>query len=334
MRSVRVPGASRILRHDYPVNWAIWRALFRLHPDCVIVSGWSTFAAQAAIAWCRLRGVPYFLVVESHDRNPRPNWRRRVKGAVVPRVVRGAAGILVTGTLARESMLARGADPERIRIFANTVDVADFGERADRLSTRRPELREALGLSPDDIAVLSVARLASEKGLDTLLRAVDRAADPRIAVLVAGEGPERGSLERLAAQLGVRLTLLGDLEWERIVEAYASADMFVLLSTSEPWGVVVNEAAGCGLPLILSDAVGAAYDLLVDGENGRMVSAGDVEAASTAVAELAASPTTRAKWGSASRRIAADWDYDSSVRGLLELLEMERGRNGTMGGSA
>ena len=60
--------------------------------DCVVVSGWSTFASQAAIVWCRLCRVPYVLVVESHDHDPRRAWRRSVKNAVVPRVVGNAAG--------------------------------------------------------------------------------------------------------------------------------------------------------------------------------------------------------------------------------------------------
>jgi hypothetical protein len=126
LRGLRVPGARRILHHDYPLTPGVVGALANAHPDVVVVSGWSTFAAQAAIAWCRLKGVPYLLVVESHDEGPRAGWRRTVKGTVVPPIVERAAGLLVTGTLARDSMIARGAHPERVRIFANTIDVEAF----------------------------------------------------------------------------------------------------------------------------------------------------------------------------------------------------------------
>ena len=127
LRGLRVPGAERILHHDYPVTPGVVPALADIRPSVVVVSGWSTFAAQAAIAWCGLKDVPYVLVVESHDEGPRPGWRRRVKGTVVPPVVQRASGILVTGTLARDSMLARGAAPERVHLFANTIDVDAFG---------------------------------------------------------------------------------------------------------------------------------------------------------------------------------------------------------------
>jgi glycosyltransferase involved in cell wall biosynthesis len=316
LRGARLPGAHRVLHHEYPITPGIARALDAARPDVVVVSGWSTFAAQAAIAWCRLRHIPYILVVESHDEGPRPGWRRKVKGAVVPRIVSGSSGALVTGTLARRSMVERGAPPERVRVFANTIDVKAFGEQATRLAARRTELREALGVEPDDVVVLSVARLAPEKGHDVLVHAVAGAGDPRLRLVLTGEGPDRERLEDLAQVRGVRLTLTGDVEWERIVEAYVAADIFALLSEREPWAVVVNEAAACGLPLVLSDRVGAAHDLLKHGENGFLVQAGDVDAAAAALGRLAEDPALRDAYGARSRELASDWGYGPSVAGF------------------
>lgn len=316
---IRLPGARRLLRHDYPITPSVLRILRRRRPDVVVVSGWSTFASQAAIVWCRARRVPYVVVVESHDRDPRPGWRRAIKGTIVPGVLGHAAGVLVTGSLARESVIARGARPDRVAVFANTVDVEAFGERADRLAARRTELRNALGLRNGDVAVLCVARLAREKGIDTLLRAAADAGEPAVAVLVGG-GPERSPLERLSHELGLRATFAGDLPWERIVEAYAACDVFALLSTHEPWGVVVNEAAACGLPLVLSDRVGAAHDLLVPGENGVLVPNGDQISATTALRALAEDASLRARAGEASRRIASHWGYQPSVEAFVRLV--------------
>jgi glycosyltransferase involved in cell wall biosynthesis len=317
LRGVSVPGAEKVLHHDYPLTPGIAGALAAALPDVVVISGWSTFAAQAALAWCGLRRVPYVLVVESHDEGPRSGWRRAVKGAIVPRVVRGAAGVLVTGTLARRSMVARGAAPERVHVFANTIDVEAFGARVDRLAASRTALRESLGAGPEDVVVLSVARLAPEKGLVALVHAVAEAREPRILLVVAGDGPERERLEDLAAVRDVRLVLTGDLDWDRIAEVYVAADVFALLSEREPWAVVVNEAAACGLPLLLSDRVGAAHDLLRDGENGVLVPAGDVDAASVALRSLAADADLRLAQGRRSRELARDWGYGPSVEGFL-----------------
>jgi glycosyltransferase involved in cell wall biosynthesis len=310
---VRVPGVRGVFRHDYPVTPGIWRALRDARPDCVVISGWSTFAAQAAIGWCRARRVPYVLLVESHDAGPKAGWRRHVKQTVVPAVVKGAASVLVTGSLARESMGALGAQPERIRVFANTIDVARFGEQADRLAAERPRLRAATGLEPNETEVVTVARLAPEKGIDVLLRAADRAG---VGVLVVGEGPEQARLEALAEELGVPATFTS-LPWDRVVEAYVTADVFALLSRHEPWGVVVNEAAACGLPLVLSDRVGAARDLLRDGENGFLVPADDAVAAADALRRLAQDPELRRRMGARSRELAQGFGYEPSVESLL-----------------
>lgn len=320
LRGIRIPVVGRALAHDYVVNPDLGHVLRELRPEVVVVSGWSTYACQAAILWCRRHRVPYVLQVESHDLGRRSGWRRAVKGSVVPRLVRAAAGVLVTGTLVRDSMLARGADPDRVGTFAVTVGVEELGARADELRASRETLRTELGLGRDDVAVLCVARLAPEKGLDTLVRAVAAAGDDRLVLVLVGDGPERASLESLARDQGVRLVLAGDRPWERVAETYVAADVFALLSDREPWGVVVNEAAACGLPLVLSDRVGAAADLLLDGENGSLVPVGDLRAAAAALRRLAESPELRAAQGARSRELVAGWGYGPSVEGFADAV--------------
>ena len=279
---VRIPGLRRVLRHDYPVTARVGRALRRSQPDVVVVSGWSTFAAQRAIVWCRTHGIPYVLLVESHDLGPRAGWRRAVKGAVVPPIVRGAAGVLVVGSAARNSVVSRGATPERVRVFANTVDVPRWIARARRLSPA----------PHDGVVVLSVGRAVPEKGFDVLTEACARA--------------------------GLQLeTVVGGLGEEELARRYVDADVFALLSRQETWGVVINEAAASGLPLVLSDRVGAAYDLLRDGENGFLVPVDDVEATAEALRKLAADPELRRRMGERSRELVSSWGYEPSVESFV-----------------
>jgi glycosyltransferase involved in cell wall biosynthesis len=282
LHGVSVPAARRVLRHDYPITPGILHALRDLHPQVVVVSGWSTFASQAAIAWCRARRIPYVLLVESHDVGPRAGWRRAIKGMVVPRIVREATSVLVVGTLARDSVVARGATPERVRVFANTIDVERWIERAERLPR---QLR-------DGVVVLSVGRRVPEKGFDVL--------------------------EAACAKAGVELEIVsGGLAEDELAQRYVAADIFALLSRHEPWGVVVNEAAASGLPLVLSDRVGAARDLLDSGVNGFLVPAEDVTAAAEALRVLADDPGLRAHMGEQSRELVRAWDYETSVENLV-----------------
>jgi glycosyltransferase involved in cell wall biosynthesis len=212
-------------------------------------------------------------------------------------------------------MLRAGVPPDRIWTFANTVDTEAFAARSDARRAEREELRRRLGVGRDDVVALSVCRLVPEKGLDVLLRAA--ATVPQVVPVLAGAGPERARLEALAVELGSRAVLLGDVPWEEVVDLYVAADLFVLLSRHEPWGVVVNEAAACALPLVLSEHVGAAPDLVEEGENGFVVAVDDVAAAAAALRGLAADAARRERFGRRSREIALGWGYDASVDGFV-----------------
>jgi glycosyltransferase involved in cell wall biosynthesis len=256
------------------------RALNASRPDVVVISGWSTFASQAAFAWCRARRVPFVLHVESHDLDPRPAWRRWVKDAVATPLIRRAASVLVVGSAARESVLARGA--KRVDLFANTIDVERWIERAARVP--RDE--------HDGVVVLSVGRAVPAKAFDVLTAACRDA--------------------------GVRLELVtGGASEDELARRYVSADVFALLSRQETWGVVVNEAAASGLPLVLSDRVGAARDLVRQGENGFVVPAEDAAAAAEAFRKLAGDPALRRRMGKRSRELVRDWGYEPSVEGFV-----------------
>jgi glycosyltransferase involved in cell wall biosynthesis len=172
-----------------------------------------------------------------------------------------------------------------VRIFANTIDVERWSERADRLS-RRPH---------EGVLVLSVGRDVPEKGFD-LLRAACGVAGVDLAIVVGGH------------------------EEDDLAQAYVDADVFALLSRHEPWGVVVNEAAASGRPLVLSDHVGAAYDLLRDGENGFVVPADDAHAAAAALRRLAADAELRRRMGERSRELVRAWGYEASVESFLEAV--------------
>ena len=280
LRGVNLPGARHVLRHDYPLSRGLARVLRATAPDVVVVSGWSTFAAQAALAWCRMRRVPYVLQVESHDLGPRPRWRRGVKRAVATPVIRSAASVLAVGSAARDSVLARGA--KQVRIFANTIDVERWITRAERLQRA----------AHDGLLVLSVGRDVPEKAFDVLRRACASA----------------------GAELEIVTHGLGE---DELAQHYVDADVFALLSRHETWGVVVNEAAASGLPLVLSDRVGAAHDLLRHGENGFLVPADDVSAAADAFHELVTDDDLRRRMGARSRELVRAWNYDASVEAFV-----------------
>jgi glycosyltransferase involved in cell wall biosynthesis len=306
---------SRVLHHDYPLTPQIWRLLERERFDVLVIGGWSLLATQLAIVWARLHHVPYLMISENHFRESRPLWIRGVKSLVLRHVIPQASGNLVTGTLAREHALHYGARADGITVFPNTVDVPVYRTAAIDLLTRRAEIRHGLSIAEDALVVLQVSRLLPQKGVSDALEAVARArtlTNRRLHYLVVGNGDLRPALENRAAELGLDVTFAGFRQGEGLLECYAVADIFVLLSRREPWGIVVNEAAAFGLPLVLTAEVGASADLLRPGENGELVRAGDIDGQAQAIARLG-DDDLRQSYGSRSLELIEPWGYESSV---------------------
>jgi glycosyltransferase involved in cell wall biosynthesis len=314
---------SRILHHDYPLTPQIWALLERERFDVLAIGGWALMATQLAIIWARLRKVPYLLITENHLREPRPRWVRALKAAVLPRIVRPAAGHLVTGTLSREHQLHYGAESETITIFPNTIDVEAVGRRVEELRERREDIRRSLGVKDDAIVVTQVGRFIPFKAPVEAVEAVAqarRSAVRPLHLMLVGSGPLEEDLAVRAGELKLDVTFAGWRSGDALLEAYAATDIFLLLSHRETWGIVVNEAAASGLPLILTDTVGAAADLLVPGENGELVRPGDVAGQAAAIARLANDDALRNRYGRRSREIVAPWGYGPSVETFVEAM--------------
>ena len=166
--------------------------------------------------------------------------------------MRGASAWLAAGTLAREHLVHYGADSARIWTFAHTVDTTTLSARADALRGHRSEIRTQFGFERDDVVVLHAGRLLPIKGVDVLIGAATRAGC--VKLLIVGDGPERAALEHASRVAGLDAHFAGFLDGDNLIKAYVAADIFTLLSRRETWGVVVNEAAASGLPLVLSSA--------------------------------------------------------------------------------
>jgi glycosyltransferase involved in cell wall biosynthesis len=239
--------------------------------------------------------VPYVVWVESTEKDARSGFAgfEAAKRALL----RGAAGALVPGRASAEYVTRLGLPRDRVRVAPNAVDARLFRERVDALRVRRDALRRELGIERP--LVLQVARLDAEKGADTLLRAT---APLDVDVALAGVGQQEEALRRLA---GPGTRFLGFLPADELVRWYAAADVFVLASRSEQWGMVLNEAAAAALPVVTTDAVGAAADLVEDGVSGYRVRAGDEGALRSALERLLGDEGLRASAGARSRELAA-----------------------------
>jgi glycosyltransferase involved in cell wall biosynthesis len=226
---------------------------------------------------------------------------------------------LGVGSLTLEYLAACGVPAGRRGLFPYAIDVEQFRARSRLSSQERAAARARLGLAPGEQAVLAVAKLNPREAPWDLLDALPRL-PAAVRLLIAGDGPSRAEVERRAAALGPgRAHLLGYVPYAELPALYAAADLFVHPAREERWGVSVAEALACGLPVVASTRVGAAYDLLRQGANGWLYPAGDAaRLACCAGQALALDPRVVA---AANLEVLAHWDYAASWRHLLDAGE-------------
>jgi glycosyltransferase involved in cell wall biosynthesis len=263
------------------VNRGVLRALRRARPDVLLLGGWNQPAFWLALAWARARRVPAIIWVESTGRDARSGRFEHAKRALLSTV----HAYLVPGRASADYLRELGVDESRITIAPNAVDPTIFRAAPQGVPRDRP-------------VILAVARLSPEKGLDVLLRAADGL---EADVLLAGSGPEEARLKELASP---HVRFLGNVERDDLPALYASADVLVVPSRSDTWGMALNEAAFVGLPLVATEAVGAAYDLIEQNGNGFRVPPDDVDALRAALKRLVDAPELRIRFGARSAELA------------------------------
>jgi UDP-GlcNAc:undecaprenyl-phosphate/decaprenyl-phosphate GlcNAc-1-phosphate transferase len=313
VKSLSFMGKKSFINHWNP---GLWRELDKGEFELVVIPGYALLSSQVAILWAWWRGKPYVIHSESHLAEPRSWIRRLVKTLFVRQVISRAAACFATGTLSKEYLCKFGAQPESVAFFPNTPDVNWFMEQSGKLRPIREELRRKWGISAVP-TVIFVGRLLQVKGVDVLIRslAITRKHIPNAQLVIVGDGPEEAILRQLAQELvtenGVKF--MGFHDRDKLVELYACADVFCLPSRHEPWGVVVNEAAACGLPLVVSDRVGAHVDMVAPSQNGCVVPVDDDAALSAALVEVLGRVEDIPSMSKISRQRAVAMGYESAL---------------------
>jgi glycosyltransferase involved in cell wall biosynthesis len=278
----RQPGITRFAGCDTP---SIKKVLAANKVDVLAVHGWHLKSYLQAAKAGRFLGMPVMARTDSHLDTPRSRMKRAIKAIVHPLFLRKFDMFLPTGIRSAQYLRHYWVPESRIHVVPHCIDVETFASAAVRARANRERLRAEFGASGGEQIVLFVGKLIGVKGLPILIEALaSLAASGRaIRLVVVGSGP---LAERLAAMANARslpASFIGFVNQTRMPEIYAAADVLVLPSYSETWGLVVNEAFACGLPAIVSDRVGCAPDMIMDGLTGTIIPVGNVERLADAV---------------------------------------------------
>lgn len=301
---------------------AIGRALDQLNPDLLLVQGWSDTYALAPLYWCARTGIPAVVASESQSSDaPRRTWKEFIKRRIVSRFASG----LVGGAAHVEYLATLGLKSSQIFTGYDVVDNDHFALGAAEARRDADAVRRRLELP--ERYFLASCRFIPKKNLARLIRAFAvyrRAAGPGGCDLVLlGDGAERNALEQLVLELGVQacVSMPGFKPYQELPAYYGLAEAFVHASTTEQWGLVVNEAMACGLPLIVSNRCGCVPDLVQPGRNGITVDPWDVAGLAAALHNMAADEHGRKNMGACSQSLIANWTPETFADGLEQAAQ-------------
>jgi glycosyltransferase involved in cell wall biosynthesis len=319
-------GPSTPLRTWWPVGWLRQR-LREGRFDAVWVHGWGHVGLCQAVREAASLGLPVLLRGESTpDQQPQRTLRRRLRDAFCRRLFQQVAGFLCIGARNREFYRQFGVPEDLLFSMPYAVDNAFFQARCAEARPQRETLRQSLGLQPGRPVILFAAKFTKVKAPEELLAAFTLlprgwVEDAAPYLVFVGDGPLRGTLEKRARPLGDAVRFLGFRNQSELPALYDLCDVFALPSRFEPWGLVVNEAMNAGRPVIVSDRVGAAPDLVEDGENGFVYPSGDVAALVSKLRRVVESPSLCAKMGQSSLEKITSWDFEADHKGLVEAIK-------------
>jgi len=324
-----LPGADRVLQTGFHEveNPGMGRALAAFEPDAVLIHGYTNRTMLRAIAWCLSRRAPAMMISDSSLHSATPPAIQAVKKMLLPLLFRRFSAMLAIGDANQRYYETFGVPRTRIFRVPNVVDEGFWAHRAKR-EVERARVRARLGLSPQDLAVLYVGKLIPRKRPGDLIEALARLRDGAtqrrpIKVLFAGDGELRQSLQQRISTLGVPAHLLGFVNIDELPGYYCAADVLAHPAEHETFGVIVIEAAILGLPLLLSDRVGAIGPTSIarPGENALVYRCGDTAALADALTRVAADAELTARLGAASLRIADELDWRKAVHGTVQALD-------------
>ncbi len=289
--------ASRTFRSEFPRGLrlgadgalcpAVAKFVLDRSFDAVVVGGYSTPSSILAILLMKVLRIPYVLNADGGFAKP----DGRFLGGIKRWLIGGASAWLSTGRIATEYLVHYGANRERVYTYPFTSIRQDRVADRPRSHIERKEGRRRLGISADAL-VLSVGSIIPRKGMDTLILAAGLL-EPKPEVRIIGGDASDDLAALLCVSQASNVKFEGFKSWSQMLPYFQAADVFVLATRNDIWGLVINEAMSQGVPVVTTDQCGAGLEMVANGESGYIVPPNEPDALATAIRATLASEEAR-----------------------------------------
>jgi glycosyltransferase involved in cell wall biosynthesis len=292
------------------------------HFDAVLVFGWDKILFWQAIWWGRKFGIPLIQRGESNIEHAQTWYKKLVKKVLFPLLFRQFKAFLSIGSLNSGLYTHFGVRDEAIFSAPYCVDNEYFSERSTAQKLNARQLRVEFGIRDGDTVFLFIAKFIDRKRpLDLIKAAAKIKSSLNCHVILLGGGPLMDACQQeINTHYLTNIHLVGFKNQSELPTYYAAADVFVLPSEYETWGLVVNEAMACGLPCIVSDACGAAVDMIIEGKTGFTYPAGKVDELARCMEHMVEHSEARREMGQYASKYVEHFSVRTNVFALKEAL--------------
>ena len=299
------------------IHWRIIPVLLKLRPDVLLVHGYNAPANLIALVVAKLIGCK--TIMRGDTRVPAGHAATSVKSGFKRALFRLVDACLAIGTLNREYYRSLGVPEARIFFAPFSVDNSKFS-LGDNRASARAAVRHRQGVNDAARVVLFVGKLTAQKRAQDLLESVVLISQKHkdLCVFIVGAGVEEAALRELSASLCIDVRFLGFKNQSELPEIYAASDIFALPSGGEAWGLVINEAMAAGLPVVVTDDVGAAPDLVEGKQTGIVYPAMNIQLLAGALDTLLSDPQMLARFGNNARQLIQQWDFPVCANAIAD----------------
>jgi len=284
------PGVDRFFGCDNPeLKQIICDGQF----DTFLLMGWHLKSYWQAVIACKKLGVPVMVRGDSHLHTHRSFLKRLIKEPVYRLMLGAFDAFLFVGNWNKEYLLHYGANKDHLFFAPHCVDNRYFHDQAAKFTAVESlEMRRTLGIDSLSHVILFVGKFQPLKRPLDLIKALSKVRHKNIEVVFIGSGELEDRIKEIAKLENTRLHMPGFINQSQLPGYYAIADLLVLPSEKETWGMVVNEAMAVGTPVIVSDGVGCGSDMIDVGKTGLIFPVGDIEAMANAIDKMLALANT------------------------------------------
>jgi glycosyltransferase involved in cell wall biosynthesis len=308
------------IRTFQPIIFGLRKKLIANNFDAVMIQGWNHYGMILGALFAKKEGLKVFLRCEATDHvQSSSGIKRMIRDFVVSILLKKTDFFMAIGTNNKNFYLNRGVEINRIGLMPYCVDNNFFSKKSRNVNLL--DLRKHLNIVSELPIILYAGKLIKRKFPDLLLDAYISLPDPKPYLIYVGDGEQKESLDRKIKENDLQsVRMVGFVNQSALPSYYLLADIFVLPSINETWGLVINEAMNASCAIITTNQVGSAFDLVENGKNGFVIKPNKINELSDALRKCMEGQLYK-KMGINSLEKIKKWGIKENVKGLTKSLK-------------